>query len=221
MKKSIKRFGAILMALSILFSLAISAIAATVPKATIDFTRTGSIDIYKYDLTRANADDAAAAMIDSYVSTGIRDTALEAVLDDCSVNNLGNGQQSYGYAVKGVEFSYLKVADICTYSETEGDGTHKDMVLYKFADNKSGDLLSAIGLTNSDAYPVTADFAQSGYHFFVSDTLIDALNASLASNATGVKDALESYMTAQTLPSSRKPTSTVTPPRTVLISACI
>ena len=197
MKKSIKRFGAILMALSILFSLAISASAATVPEATIDFTRTGSIDIYKYDLSRANADDAAAAMIDSYVSTGVRDTALEAVLDDGSVNNLGNGQQSYGYAVKGVEFSYLRVADICTYSETEADGTHKDMILYKFADNKSGDLLSAIGLTNNDAYPVTAAFAQPGYHFFVSDTLIDALNASLASNATGVKDALESYMTAQ------------------------
>ena len=31
-----------------------------------------------------------------------------------------------GYAVKGVEFSCLKVADICTYSETEADGTHKD-----------------------------------------------------------------------------------------------
>ena len=100
MKKSIKRFGAILMALSILFSLAISASAATVPEATIDFDRTGSIDIYKYDLSRANADDAAAAMIDSYVSTGVRDTALEAVLDDGSVNNLGNGQQSFGYSSK-------------------------------------------------------------------------------------------------------------------------
>ncbi len=197
MKHSIKRFGALLMALSILFSFAITASAATVPEATIDFERTGSIDIYKYDLTRANADDAASAMIDSYVSTGVRDTALEAVLDNGTVNNLGNGQQSFGYAVKGVEFSYLKVADICTYSETEADGTHKDMVLYKFDDNKSGDLLAAIGLTNNDAYPVTAAFAQSGYHFFVSDTLIDALNAALAANATGVKDALESYMAAQ------------------------
>jgi len=197
MKKSIKRFGAILMALSILFSLAISASAATVPDATIDFDRTGSIDIYKYDLTRANADDAAAAMIDSYVSTGVRDTALEAVLDDGSINDLGNGQQSYGYAVKGVEFSYLKVADICTYSEIEADGTHKDMILYKFADNKSGDLLSAIGLTNNDAYPVTASFAQEGFHFFQSDVLINALAASLNANATNVKNALEQYMATQ------------------------
>ena len=197
MKTSFKRLGAILMAVAILFSFTGAADAATVPTATIDTGRTGSIDIYKYDLTRANTDDAAAAMIDSYVSTGVRDTALEAVLDDGTINNLGNGQQSYGYAVKGVIFSYLKVADICTYSETEADGTHKDMVLYKFDDSKSGDLLSAIGLSNNDAYPVTAAFAQTGYHFFVSDTLIDALSAALANNATGVKDALENYMTAQ------------------------
>lgn len=197
MKHFIKRFGAILMAVAILFSLAVSASAATVPEATIDFSRTGSIDIYKYDLTRANTNDTAAAMIDSYVSTGVRDTALEAVLDDGTENTLGNGQTSYGYAVKGVEFSYLKVADICTYSETEAGGSHKDMVLYKFEDAKSADLLSAIGLTNANAYPVTAAFAQSGYHFFVSDTLIDALNAALSSNATGVKDALETYMAAQ------------------------
>ena len=197
MKTSFKRLGAILMAVAILFSFTVAADAATVPTATIDTGRTGSIDIYKYDLSRANADDAAAAMIDSYVSTGVRDTALEAVLDDGTVNNLGNGQQSYGYAVKGVVFSYLKVADICTYSETEADGTHKDMVLYKFDDSKSSALLSAIGLSNNDAYPVTAAFAQTGYHFFASDTLIDALSAALANNATSVKDALENYMAAQ------------------------
>ena len=80
MKTSFKRLGAILMAVAILFSFTVAADAATVPTATIDTGRTGSIDIYKYDLTRANTDDAAAAMIDSYVSTGVRDTALEAVL---------------------------------------------------------------------------------------------------------------------------------------------
>ena len=195
--KHLKKFFALCLILALSLTILPAAFAATVPNATIDTTKTGSIDIYKYDLSRANTDDAAAAMIDSYVSTGVRDTALEAVLDDGTVNNLGNGQTSYGYAVKGVEFSYLKVADICTYSETEGNGVHKDMVLYKFEDAKSGDLLSAIGLSNSDAYAVTAAFAQTGYHFFESDTLIDALSAALTANATGVKNALESYMTAQ------------------------
>ena len=149
MNTMFKRVSAILMAVAILFTLVIGVSAATVPNATIDTTRSGSIDIYKYDLTRANTDNAAAAMIDSYVSTGVRDAALEAVLDDGTVNDLGNGEQSYGFAIKGVEVSYLKVADICTYDETEADGVHKDMILYRFDDAKSGDFLSAIGLSKN------------------------------------------------------------------------
>lgn len=193
----LKRILAAVMALSILLSLSIGVSAATVDNATIDTTRTGSIDIYKYDLTRANTDSTVAAMLDSYVSTGVKDEALEAAMDDGTVNNLGNGQKSYGYAIKGVEFSYLKVADICTYSETEADGTHKTMVLYKFNDTKDAKLLTALGLTNANAYPVTAEYAVEGFHFFTSDTLIDALHAKLASNSTTVKNALESYMSAQ------------------------
>ena len=197
MKTTIKRISAIVMAIAIIFSLAAVASAATVPNATIDFSKRGSIDLYKYDLTMANTDDAAAAMIDSYVSTGVRDSAFEAVMDNGTVNDLGNGQTSYGYAIKGVEFRYVRVAEIVTYSETEANGVHKDMVLYKFDDSKSGNLLSAIGLTNNDAYPVTAEFAEAGYHFFESDTLIDALSAVLASNSTTVKNNLEAYMNAQ------------------------
>ena len=197
MKTTIKRISAIVMAIAILFSLAAVASAATVPNATIDFFKRGSIDLYKYDLTMANTDDAAAAMIDSYVSTGVRDTAFEAVMDDGTVNDLGNGQTSYGYAIKGVELRYLRMAEIVTYSETEANGVHKDMVLYKFNDSKSSNLLTTIGVTNNDAYPVTDEFAEAGYHFFESDTLIDALCAALASNSTTVKNNLEAYMNAQ------------------------
>ena len=197
MKRSIARILAIVMALSILCSLSAGVFAADVDNATIDTTRTGSIDIYKYDLTRANTDSTVAAMLDSYVSTGVKDEALEAALDDGTVNNLGNGQKSYGYAIKGVEFSYLKVADIVTYSETEADGVHRDMVLYKFDDTKDADLLAALGLSNADAYPVIDAYSQAGFHFFQSDTLIDALSAALASNATTVKNALEQYMADQ------------------------
>ena len=195
MKTNIKRMLSLVMALAILFSLTVGVSAATVPNATIDPDKTGSIDIYKYDLTRANTN--AAAMIESYVSTGVKDAALEAVLDDGSINDLGNGQQSYGYAIKGVEFSYLQVADIVTYSETEADGVHRNMVLYKFDDAKDAALLSALGLTNADACPVIDVYAQAGFHFFQSDTLINALSAALAANATNVKNALELYMAAQ------------------------
>ena len=197
MKTKVKRIGALLLAIAILCSITVAADAATVDTAVIDTSRTGSIDIYKYDLTRANTDDTAAAMIDSYVSTGIRDTELEAVLDDGTVNNLGNGQQSYGYAVKGVEFSYLKVGDICTYSETESDGVHRNLILYKMNDSTDAALLTALGLSNSDSYPVAEGYAEPGYHYFVSDTLIDALSGALDANATTVKNALENYMAAQ------------------------
>lgn len=193
MKNYIKRLGALLMALAILCSFTVVADAATVPTATIDTTRNGSIDIYKYDLTRANTDNAAAAMIDSYVSTGVRDTALEALLDDGTVNDLGNGQESYGYSIKGVEFRYLRIADIVAYSETESNGTHKDMVLYKINSERT-DFLDAIGVEAGDAYHVPASFGEAGYLYFTSDTLIDALADALTSNSTTVKNALELYM---------------------------
>ncbi len=195
--RKIRRIGAMLLAVMTALTFAVSASAATVPDATIDTTRTGSIDIYKYDLSRANTDDSVKTILDSYVSTGIRDASLEAVMDDGTENDLGNGQMSYGYAIKGVEFSYLKVADIVTYDETEADGTHKDMVLYKMEEASAADLLSAIGLTINDAYAVTEDYAVAGYHFFESDTLVNALKTALESNSTAVKNALETYMAAQ------------------------
>ncbi len=51
MKNSIKRILAIVMALAVLFSLSVSAFAAATPEATIDYSRTGSLSLYKYDMT--------------------------------------------------------------------------------------------------------------------------------------------------------------------------
>ena len=196
MNKTIRRIGAMLLAVMTALTVAVSASAATVPEAVIDTGRTGSIDIYKYDLSLANTDDSVKALLDSYVSTGVRDESLEAALDDGSANDLGNGQTSYGYAIKGVEFSYLKVADIMTYDETEADGTHRDTVLYRMEDTASAGLLSALGLSPADAYAVTDGYAQAGYHFYESDTLADALKSALGTNSTAVKNALETYMAA-------------------------
>lgn len=50
----------------------------------------------------------------SYVSTGVKNTSgVEAVLGDPA--KVGN---AYGYALKGVEFSFVKVADIRAYTES-------------------------------------------------------------------------------------------------------
>lgn len=49
--KTIKKAIALILALTALCSLAVGAYAAPVDEATIDMTRAGSVDLYKYDLT--------------------------------------------------------------------------------------------------------------------------------------------------------------------------
>ena len=77
--------------------------------ATIDTTKKASLELYKYDLTRAEQDgkwDSA-----SYVSTGLYDQHVNDVLGDKSfTNNSNTNNLAYGYAIKGVEFTYLRVA---------------------------------------------------------------------------------------------------------------
>ena len=60
-----------------------------------------SLSIYKYDITKAGNDGAWDA--ESYVSTGLHD---DAVIDKLSK-----------YAIQGVEFTYLRVADIAMNNE--------------------------------------------------------------------------------------------------------
>ena len=70
----------------------------------------------------------------SYVSTGVRDVAgVENVLgsnavrygDSDNTSDLGNGQTSYGYAIKGVVFTYVKIADIFQYEKAESGSEHE------------------------------------------------------------------------------------------------
>ena len=52
---------------------------------------------------------------------------LESILGNTQIVNqlTGNGE-SYGYAVKGVEFSYIKVADIEPYNGASDPDARKD-----------------------------------------------------------------------------------------------
>ena len=106
MKKLISMLLAVLMVCSI----TIPAWAAPVEDAIIDTTRTGSINIYKYDLTNAEKDGVWNS---SYVSTGIRDeNGVETILGNPErISHLNENGDAYGYALKGVEFSVIKVAD--------------------------------------------------------------------------------------------------------------
>lgn len=161
MKKT-KRLWALLLVMVMALGLITTAFAAP----TIDSGRKASLSLYKYDITAASADGAWDA--ESYVSTGVQDDAVTDKLAQ--------------YAIQGVEFSYLRVASISTYSQRES-GQYKVGVLYGFADDA---VLQAIGLGKADAYK-----SGGGVFYFTSDKLNKALADALANNATTVKNALE------------------------------
>ena len=169
MKKS-HRVLALLMAALMALGLMTTAFAATDSAPTIDPRKKASLSIYKYDITKAGNDGAWDA--ESYVSTGLHD---DAVIDKLSK-----------YAIQGVEFTYLRVADIAMNNELV-DGQRQMGVLYGFdSSERSNAALSAIGLTGADAHKT-----ENGVNYFTSDMLNNKLAAALAANATTVKNEIE------------------------------
>ena len=150
--------------------MALSFITTAFAEPTIDPGKKASLSIYKYDITKASNDGAWDA--ESYVSAGLRD---DAVIDKLSK-----------YAIQGVEFTYLRVANIAMSNEVV-DGQRTVGVLYGFdGSERSNTVLSAIGLTATDAHKT-----EGGINYFTSDMLNNKLAAALAANATTVKNALE------------------------------
>ena len=162
--KKIHRVLALLLAALMALGLMTTAFAA---EPTIDTTKKASLNIYKYDITTASADGAWDT--ESYVSTGLHD---DAVIDKLAK-----------YAVQGVEFTYLRVADIAMNNEVV-DGQRQVGVLYGF--DGADAVLSAIGVTAADAHK-----SENGKNYYTSDLLNNKLSAALAANATNVKNALE------------------------------
>lgn len=192
MKKTISNFFCLFLAMVMCLSIVPAAFAAAVDDAGIDETRKGSMTIYKYDLTNAEKDGVWDS---SYVSTGVMDqTGVVDVLGGSTASNLGNGGTSYGYAITGVEFTYLKIADIVQYSQADTDNQIE--VLYAVDKTAGADFLRALGLENGASRYVKADVLNESKYFYTSDVLIDALANSLASNSTTVKNALETYIAA-------------------------
>ena len=200
--KNLKKLLAMCLSVIMIFSCIPAAFAADVANATIDEAAKGSLTLYKYDLTNAEKDGVWDS---SYVSTGVYDENVNKTLgeavragDDNTQSDLGNGEASYGYAVKGVEFTYLKVADIVQFTESERDGvTYNHVeVLYGIDKTIGADLLNALGLQGGDKRYTNADQLDENKYFYQSDVLIDALALALETNSTIVKNALESYIAA-------------------------
>ena len=164
--KKIHRVLALLLVALMAFGLMTTAFA----EPTIDTSKKASLSIYKYDITTAGKDGAWDA--ESYVSTGLHDGAVTDKLSK--------------YAIQGVEFTYLRVADVTTSNDLL-DGQRQVGVLCGFdGSDRSNAVLSAIGLTAADAHKTEGDV-----NYFTSDMLNNKLSAALAANATTVKNALE------------------------------
>ena len=203
--KNWKKTVSLCLVLALCLSLGTVALAVPVADATIDTSRTGSLDIYKYDFTNAAKDGVWDS---SYVSTGVYDQAVNDALgsavragDTDNSSDLGNGDTSYGYAIRGVEFTYLRVAGICQFTESAADGSTSNHVevLYGIDKTAGTGLLAAIGLADGAGRYENADNSDKLDHnnyYYQSDVLIDALRTSLEANATTVKNALENYVKA-------------------------
>ena len=182
----LKRLSALAMTAVMAFSISGGVSAADAATATIDTGRSTSLTLYKYDLTGAENDGVWDSQ--SYVSTGLADAAVNTALSQ--------------YAIQGVEFSYVKLADLSIYKGTTADGHQETVPLYAFTENtktnskETIDFLSALGLTTNDAYRTDHDGKQNRVWYFKSDVLIEALDHALQTNATSTKDALEKYMAA-------------------------
>ncbi len=164
--KKIHRVLALLMAALMAFGLMTTAFA----EPTINTSKKASLSIYKYDITKASADGVWDA--ESYVSTGLHDNAV--------VDKLSK------YAIQGVEFTYIRVADVTMNNEVV-DGQRQVGVLYGFdSSDRSNAVLSATGLTAADAHKT-----EGGVNYYTSDTLNNKLAAALAANAASAKNALE------------------------------
>ena len=168
--KKIHRVVVLLLSALMVIGLMTTAFAATDSAPTIAPGKKASLSIYKYDITKAGKDGAWDA--ESYVSTGLHDDAV--------VDKLAK------YAIHGVEFTYLRVADITMNSEVV-EGQRQVGVLYGFdSSERSNAVLSAIDLTTADAHKT-----DNGINYFTSDMLNNKLAAALAANATTVKNELE------------------------------
>ena len=203
MKRNIMKALTLCLALILCLAYPVSASAmelAPVPDYLIDPDADCSLTIFKYDWTSAVKD--GVWNVNSFTSTGVKESYVENILGGSGSHNLGNGETSNGYAIKGVGFTYLKVADIVTFTESANDG-HPDynltQVLYGFNKTASADLLAAIGLADGAGRYENADNTDkldSANYYYTSNTLNKALADALSANSTTVKDALETYITA-------------------------
>lgn len=178
MKTTFMKAICLCLALVLCIGCTVSVSAAEVADAPIDEAQEGSLTIFKYDLTGSENDGVWDS---SYVSTGVADES-------------GVNETMKNYALEGVEFSYVKVADIVQFTESTSEN-HVE-TLYAIDKVQGGDFLKVLGLENGAQRYTNADAMDADKYFYQSDVLIHALSAALTANSTVVKNTMEQYIAA-------------------------
>lgn len=124
--KTMKKIVCALMTLVLLLSSVPAVFADEADTNPIDQDAACSLTIWKFDYTNAKKDGVwdedtfpSTGWQESYVENALINTNRKGDTDGQNGNALGNGQTSKGYAIAGVEFTYLKVADITTFQNQE------------------------------------------------------------------------------------------------------
>ena len=143
----------------------------------IDMSKTGSLSIYKYDITAAEA--AGDYQEGTYEATGETDTRVQDALA--------------GYGMKGVQFSYLRVGNIETHSVTGAPESFVEVVYEIPTDLATILHLSAAEAVVMDGAGEAFPCSAAGVYHYTGQQLSDALAAILAADDVLAKDALESY----------------------------
>lgn len=154
MNKLSMKFSFAALAAAMMAAPAVNAFAA--PEDIIDTTQSASLTIHKYDITAAQADGVD---VSGFLATGQVNDAAEQALER--------------YKIEGVEFTYLKVADINTESVA---GEIK--LLYNIPDDLQH-ILDLEDTRGDDKFTSTQ----------INDALVNAL-----SDRTKVKNQLEDYI---------------------------
>jgi len=179
--KRIKRTLTAVMAFVMALALSVPAFAATADTATVDTTRTASLTVYKYDKTRLETEyewDFTTPATGLYDEDIVGALSSEELPNFRSENNL-----AYSYAIRGVEFTYVKLASFYTPIYNP-DGWTQD--LYQF---DLGAETAELILEFTDLLGVTGQATiESAY---TSDMLIDALNTKLSTKHLQTKNTLE------------------------------
>lgn len=150
----------------------------------IDYSKKGSLTIHKYDITAA--EKAGDYTKGDRIANGQEDSVLEDTMKD--------------YALEGVQFTYLRVGNIETYSDTK-NGETKVEVVYEIP-TKLAEILQLnpqTGTGEKDAYDmngkgVAKKCTNAGVLHYTSTQLSKALADILEADDIAAKSALEEYL---------------------------